>query len=217
MDVAAAPAGEKFEWYENDGNQNFTTHSISESPSSCQSIYVVDVDNDGDLDILTATFGANMVGWLENDGNQNFTIHVITTSARQADTVWGSDVDGDGDIDILSAALGGDQIAWYESNLNDPVSVENNETIPLQFSLHQNYPNPFNPSTNISYDLLHAVDVRLVIYDILGHEVKAIADGLKPAGQHQIIVDMSGLSSGVYFYRLQAKSFNEMRKMIYLR
>jgi hypothetical protein len=204
MDVAAAPAGEKFEWYENDGNQNFTTHSISESPSNCQSIYVVDVDDDGDLDILTATFNANMVGWLENDGNQNFTFHVITASARQADTVWGSDVDGDGDIDVLSAALEGDQIAWYESNLNDtPSSVENSETVPLQFSLHQNYPNPFH--------------VRLAIYNILGQEVNSVVDAMKPAGQHQITVDMSGLSSGVYFYRLQAERFNEMRKMIYLR
>jgi hypothetical protein len=111
----------EIKWHENDGNQNFTTRPISNSPFNCGLIYVANVENDGDLDILTATGGQNMVGWLENDGNEHFNFHVITTDAYFADTVWGVDVDSDGDRDVLSAALYGDEIAWYENSLKTPV------------------------------------------------------------------------------------------------
>ena len=219
IDLAASLVGtsNKLEWYENDGEENFIIHEISQGPTDCNSLFFADVDNDSIVDIIFGCRDSDLTGWLKNDGDGNFTYHLITNDAGGPPTVWGSDIDSDGDIDLVAAGIDDDRVMWYESDLNSPTSVENSETVPLQFSLHQNYPNPFNPSTTIIYALPYGAHIRLVIYNILGQEVNTVVDGLKPAGQHRITVDMSGLSSGVYFYRLQAKRFNEMRKMLYLR
>lgn len=100
-----------------------------------------------------------------------------------------------------------------------PVSVKDNETVPLQFSLHQNYPNPFNPSTTISYDLPKNVQVKLVIYDVLGKEVRKLVDARQAAGRHQITWNSNNevgvsVASGVYFVRLQADEFAANRKLL---
>ncbi len=75
---------------------------------------------------------------------------------------------------------------------------------PDKFSLHQNFPNPFNPVTKIGYDLARDGNVRLVIYDMSGREVKTIVNEFKPAGYYTATLDAGGLSSGVYFCKLIA-------------
>jgi hypothetical protein len=76
---------------------------------------------------------------------------------------------------------------------------------PGEFSLSQNYPNPFNPTTTIRYGLPALSDVRLSVFDILGREVSVLWHGMQEAGWHEATFDASGLASGVYIYRLQAK------------
>ena len=92
----------KIVWYENDGNQGFTVHTIVSSlqlPIVC----AVDMDSDGDLDVVSATaFGA--VLWHENDGSQNFTLHVLPTTSNNTTSIFAADVDGDGDTDVLSSS-----------------------------------------------------------------------------------------------------------------
>jgi hypothetical protein len=85
------------------------------------------------------------------------------------------------------------------------------------FLLKQNYPNPFNPSTTISYDLPTRSHVTLKIFNLLGQEVATLVNGEVEAGRHQMQWNARGLSSGVYFYRLQAGKFVETRKLILLR
>jgi glucose/arabinose dehydrogenase len=92
------------------------------------------------------------------------------------------------------------------------------------FQLYQNYPNPFNPSTTIKYTIpsvtLSGVEgsrVQLKIFDVLGNEVATLVDEYKPAGNYEINFNASGLVSGIYFYRLQAGSFVDTKKMILLR
>ncbi|HEX7574492.1 MAG TPA: T9SS type A sorting domain-containing protein [Bacteroidota bacterium] len=85
---------------------------------------------------------------------------------------------------------------------------------PLAYALSQNFPNPFNPSTLIRYQLAGAGPVRLTVYDILGREVATLADGMQQPGTHEARFDGGGLSSGVYFYRLQTAGFVQERKMI---
>lgn len=77
---------------------------------------------------------------------------------------------------------------------------------PTEFALYQNYPNPFNPQTTIGYLLPAASQVTLVVYDLLGREVKTLVHERQDAGKHQVVMDGGGLASGVYFYRLHASS-----------
>ena len=90
---------------------------------------------------------------------------------------------------------------------------------PERFELAQNYPNPFNPTTVISYELPAAGNVRLVVFDLLGREVAVLVNERKEPGAYQVRFDahLSGLSSGIYFYRLTAGEFYEVKKMIVLR
>ena len=90
---------------------------------------------------------------------------------------------------------------------------------PIQFALHQNYPNPFNPSTVISYQLAESSHVRLTVFDMLGRQVGILADEFKQAGIHTVNFNAHQLSSGIYFYRLEAGngSFIQTRKMLLMR
>ncbi|MYE05248.1 MAG: T9SS type A sorting domain-containing protein, partial [Bacteroidetes bacterium SB0662_bin_6] len=88
---------------------------------------------------------------------------------------------------------------------------------PEEVSLGQNYPNPFNPETAIRYALPKTGEVRLTVYDLLGHEVAMLVDGLQSAGFHTVRFDGSGLPSGPYVYRLQAGNRIFTRTMILLK
>ncbi|MEO8230753.1 MAG: T9SS type A sorting domain-containing protein, partial [Ignavibacteriota bacterium] len=99
-----------------------------------------------------------------------------------------------------------------------PVGVENEITsLPEEYLLSQNYPNPFNPSTKISWQSPVGSHQSLKVYDILGNEVATLVDEYKPAGSYEVEFDASRLTSGIYFYRLQAGSFVETKKMILLK
>ncbi|MEW8660421.1 MAG: FG-GAP-like repeat-containing protein, partial [Candidatus Thiodiazotropha endolucinida] len=101
------------------GPPSFTPHTITSSADNAASVTTVDMDGDGDLDVVSASQNDNKIAWYENDGSQNFTAHTITTSAITAFSVTTADVDGDGDIDVLSASIGDDKIAWYENDGNE--------------------------------------------------------------------------------------------------
>ncbi len=98
-----------------------------------------------------------------------------------------------------------------------PAEGVHEEPVPLSFQLSQNYPNPFNPLTIINYQLSIINFVSLKIYDLLGREVATLVEGELPAGSHRVSFDASGFSGGVYFYKLQAGSFTETRKMLLLK
>ncbi|MDO8550214.1 MAG: T9SS type A sorting domain-containing protein [Ignavibacteria bacterium] len=84
---------------------------------------------------------------------------------------------------------------------------------PLIFDLEQNYPNPFNPSTKISYSVPKSGYVSLKVYNALGQEVAALVNGIKEAGNHKIDFNASNLNSGIYFYKLEAGDFTQVKKM----
>ena len=94
-----------------------------------------------------------------------------------------------------------------------------NDIVPEEFQLFQNYPNPFNPSTKIKYTIPEGVQqpVSLRIYDILGNEIATLVNEEKPAGVYEIDFDASKYSSGVYFYKLQAGNFINVKKMMLLK
>lgn len=98
-----------------------------------------------------------------------------------------------------------------------PVSNEESIFTPSTVNLSQNYPNPFNPSTTITYQLESAQGVNLAVYDQLGRRVALLQDGNFSSGVHQVTFDASGLSSGVYFYRLQTASSILTKKMLLIK
>ena len=94
------------------------------------------------------------------------------------------------------------------------VTNTENEELPAEVTLSPNYPNPFNPETTIRYALPQAGEVRLVVYDLLGHEVAILVEGSKPAGDHTVRFGAGNLPSGLYVYRLQAQDKTIVRTMI---
>ena len=88
---------------------------------------------------------------------------------------------------------------------------------PAEFILLPAYPNPFNPETKLTFALPEAGNVSLIIYDIQGREVVRLADGFRLAGIYETTFDASGLSSGIYFARLQADGFSHTRKLLLIK
>lgn len=93
------------------------------------------------------------------------------------------------------------------------VGIEAERSVIASYRLHQNFPNPFNPATVIRFQLPEEQRVTIRVYDILGREVRMLVDGMRGAGEHQVLFDATGLPTGVYFYRLVAGEYVESRKM----
>ena len=89
--------------------------------------------------------------------------------------------------------------------------------VPAEFSLAQNYPNPFNPSTRISFSLPSITFVSLRVFDAMGRQVATLVSEELSAGNYSRQWNAAGMPSGVYFYRLQAGSFTETKKLVLLR
>lgn len=101
------------------------------------------------------------------------------------------------------------------SNLTD---IQNTLSgIPEDYALYQNYPNPFNPSTKISFAIPKEEFVNLKVYDITGRLVKILADKKLTAGNYSYEFDGSGIASGVYFYKLEAGNYSDVKKMILIK
>jgi photosystem II stability/assembly factor-like uncharacterized protein len=114
--------------------------------------------------------------------------------------------------------------AWaIKLDVENMTTVENEESLPKEFSLDYNYPNPFNPATTIRYKLPERSAVSLKIFNILGSEVLTLVNEVQSAGTHSVIFNANynkhsySLASGIYFYRLQAGNFVETKKMILLK
>jgi hypothetical protein len=101
-------------------------------------------------------------------------------------------------------------------------SIEEKNNNPRTFALMQNYPNPFNPTTKIAYQIANAVDVKLTIYNVLGQEIIRLVDQNQKAGRYELLWDgrdTNGklISSGIYFFRLQAGEFVKTHKMTFIK
>jgi hypothetical protein len=95
----------------------------------------------------------------------------------------------------------------------DEFSNVKDESLPAEFALYQNYPNPFNPETKIKFRIGHS-QVSIKIFDLLGREIRTLFNEEKPAGEYEISFNAEGLSSGVYFIKLEAGQFVSTKKMV---
>jgi len=136
-------------------------------------------------------------------------------------------VSQDAVFDTISVAGGDINVFLAKLSFDSPVSVEGELPGDIssadKFELMQNYPNPFNPSTSLQYTIGSRQFVTLKVYDLLGREVATLVNEEKPAGSYEVEFSIVGtsrdlsLTSGIYFYRLNAGSFTEVKKMILLR
>ena len=108
--------------------------------------------------------------------------------------------------------------------MNDIITkTESNKIVLIDnYLLSQNYPNPFNPTTNIKYSIPENVksekeNVKLIVYDVLGKEIKTLVNENKSPGNYDVEFNASYLSSGIYFYKIQAGKFIETKKMILIK
>ncbi len=106
----------------------------------------------------------------------------------------------------------------WKRSISELTSVEKYQhAAPLSFSLEQNYPNPFNPSTTISYSLPTSSNVRIEIFNVLGKKVATLVNGYEYAGNHKVDWNAGRFASGIYFYKLSANNFSQVKKMILLK
>ncbi|MFQ5633213.1 MAG: T9SS type A sorting domain-containing protein, partial [bacterium] len=107
-----------------------------------------------------------------------------------------------------------------DKQMHGPIMVD--VALPETFALLQNYPNPFNPSTNIRYQLPAQAQVKLVVYNILGQEVRRLVDEKKPPGYYTLIWDGRNrhgipVPSGVYYYKITTGDFSASKKMLLIK
>jgi len=95
--------------------------------------------------------------------------------------------------------------------------IKNYPDNPVTFYLYQNYPNPFNPVTHLKFGITESRFVSLKVYDLLGKEVSELVNEKLSPGSYEFEFNGSGLSSGIYFYKLEAGNFSETRRMILLK
>ncbi|KPP95301.1 MAG: extracellular protein [Bacteroidetes bacterium HLUCCA01] len=120
-------------------------------------------------------------------------------------------------LDELSGAR--DKLRLDDIEIADLTGVSAADEIhtPGAFSLEQNYPNPFNPTTTIGYTLSEPGPVRISVYNSMGQQVAVLTDATMPAGSHRVRFDASGLSSGMYVYRMETGDFSAVRSMLLIR
>ncbi|MGE5805376.1 MAG: T9SS type A sorting domain-containing protein, partial [Ignavibacteria bacterium] len=124
---------------------------------------------------------------------------------------WGNDPGGGTILKgcIINGILYGDTSL---TGINDE-----QENLPIEFSLFQNFPNPFNPATKIRYTIPSKQFVTLKVFDLLGREAATLVNEEKPAGAYEVEFNGRNLSSGIYFYQLKTGSFVQTKKLILLK
>jgi len=128
------------------------------------------------------------------------------------------DIDDDGFLELIETLyIGTYQAVKIISTTAPIVSVENNNQTIKNYELKQNYPNPFNPNTTIEYNLKRNSEVKVIIYDILGKEVSTLVNEKQQIGKYKLNLNVTGLSSGTYFYSLVVDGLTDTKKMILLK
>jgi hypothetical protein len=188
----------------------FDSTNISDTTSG--NVYLINVGNNSlNIDSIIVTDSHFILSNITNEVEQysawKSLVHFIPDSVRNYSATI-----------IVYSDGGTKQISLSGIGKDDAVSVDDESINPLIFSLSQNYPNPFNPSTIISWQTPEASWQTLKLFNTLGQEVQTMVDEYLEAGFHsKLYIVNSTLPSGVYFYRLQAGSFIETKKMLMLK
>jgi hypothetical protein len=124
--------------------------------------------------------------------------------------------------DVTDSTITDESDTTFAIDMFPSVDDSSDSIIPTEFALMQNYPNPFNPNTKIKFTIPVILSesknlVTLKVYDVLGNEVEALVNEVKPVGTYEVEFDGTEIPSGIYFYQLKAGKFTETKKMILLK
>jgi len=146
--------------------------------------------------------------------NGNILGTATSTGSRQTIPISGTLTTGQ----VMKVVVTKQNYYRYESNVSvGATGIVNNNEIPKNYSLSQNYPNPFNPVTKINYALPKDGLVKIKIYDVLSREVATLVSEVKQAGYYSVDFDATIYTSGIYFYKIEAGAFSEIRKMMLIK
>ncbi|MCX6164200.1 MAG: choice-of-anchor D domain-containing protein [Ignavibacteriae bacterium] len=184
--------------------------------------FLSDVNGDGIRDILVSTQQPGRVLVLDGlNGNVRFTYEWGTNLAQRGDRCATlNSIDGNSVTEFIGGCRDG-RIICFSGGVNTPIGIHNiSGVVPQKYNLEQNYPNPFNPTTKIKFDIpkvnnnAQNIDVILKVYDITGREISTLVNDKLQTGSYEYIFEATGLSSGVYFYKLVAGDFSSVKRML---
>lgn len=184
----------------------------------------------GDLVAGDRVYTRHYVFGPDSGGGRNLVGQEFKFGIRGGDNEGGKGGYGNNHIENINDASGTATIASYFGSINptyydrfnfetgQPIlTVQRDDAIPVKFALEQNYPNPFNPTTTINYSIPVNGFVTMKVFNILGQEVMTLVNAEHAPGNYQVTFNANALSSGVYFYKIEAGSFTAIKKMMLLK
>jgi len=215
--ISSVDQGNNVDWFEASANHAPVMAYIppqSVTIGQTLNVSVTAIDPDGTTPSLTAAFIPANASFLDNGngtGAFDFTPNAAQVGVHIVFFIVSDGVLADTAVVTITADL-----------VNDIEDDNHRDVLPSHVELSQNYPNPFNPVTTIEYSIPRRCNVRLDIYNSLGRKVRTLIDQEEWAGSHLTTWDGTSrfgetVSTGVYFYRLQAGDSVEMKKMLLVR
>jgi photosystem II stability/assembly factor-like uncharacterized protein len=210
----------------NNGDPNSTVFSFVKYGTNifagtANGIYVIPIDSTSWTKISNLTFVFSILAI--NNNLYAGTGHGIFLSSDNG-LNWTEVDTGMTNKDVNTLILVGDYLyagTWgsgvWKRPLDEITSVEAVQSKLNTYKLFQNYPNPFNPSTTISFSIPKSGLVKLIIYDVLGKKIKTLLNEIKTPGSYKTEFNAEELSSGIYFYKIQAGDFTETKKLILMK
>jgi hypothetical protein len=199
-----------------------------------------DIDQDGYLDFVFGTRAATPDGALFRLAYRggtitdpaNYELSVIDSGYGDVGGIWSVinivNMDADADLEVVyTSSVSVGELIYSSPDIvvldyEAPSATEDRLVLPNAFTLRQNFPNPFNPVTTISYTLNQAMDLRLVVYDLLGREIVSLVNEYVVAGDHRVIwnartVDGVEVPTGIYIARLDGQGYTQSIKMVLMK
>ncbi|KAA3621891.1 MAG: T9SS C-terminal target domain-containing protein [Flavobacterium sp.] len=211
MDIAAGSnSADQFLWYENDGSENFSTHIIDNTSSFTngpRGLSLVDLEQDGDMDIITAAITGDAFAWYENDGSGVFTGAEISTDLTYSDgafAVTSADIDGDLVEDIITAANIADAFSWFKTEGVIILEVGTNILEDVKV-----YPNPVYDQLNVKLPA-GLSEVEILIFDNFGKMLWQY----RSENQETLRMDMSQFATGIYYMKVSSSEGIITKKII---
>jgi probable HAF family extracellular repeat protein len=195
-----------FRWKNNVFEYNIAGNFSSGSDLSYDGKYLVGdgsggafMISDGNIEFFNQKYSD-----LLSPGSEFYTAFAVSSNGRYV-------------VGIGKNGLTNQDEAYFLDTGGIKTSIKDNAEKINTFSLYQNYPNPFNPVTRIRYEVPTSVHVTIIIYNIVGQKIATLVDEYKSSGRYEQTWNAAGLSSGIYFYRIQAGSSVTTKKMILMK